>query len=90
MSAWQQGVAVSVRAPDNLFLDFRWQGVAVSVRAPDNLFLGFRLAEADFSYFCTEITSHTNVPLWGSLSSSQLSCFGIPLDMLLVGPEEGI
>ena len=68
----------------------RGQGLAVSVRALANLFLGFRPAEADFSYFCAEITRHTIVPLRGSLPSSQLSCVGIPLEMLLVGPEEGI
>ena len=50
------------------------QGLAVSVRAPNKLFLGFRPAEAYFSCFCAEITRHTNVPLWGSLPSSQLSC----------------
>jgi len=68
----------------------RQQGLAVSVRAPAKLFLGFRPAEADFCCFCAEITRHTNVPLRGSLPSSQLSCFSIPLDMMLVGPEEGI
>ena len=66
------------------------QGLAVSVRAPAKLFLGFLPAEADFSCFCAEITRHTNVPLLGSLPSSQLSCSGIPLNMMLVGPEEGI
>jgi len=68
----------------------RKQGLAVSVRAPAKLFLGFRPAEADFSCFCAEITRNTNVPLRGSLPSSQLLCSGIPLDMMLVGPEEGI
>ena len=37
-----------------------------------------------------EITRHVNVPLRGSLPSSQLSCSGIPPDTMLVGPEEGI
>ena len=59
----------------------RQQGLAVSVQAPAKVFLGFRLAEADFSCFCAEITRHTNVPLRGSLPSSQLSCSGIPLIM---------
>jgi len=68
----------------------RQQGLAVSARAPAKLFLNFRPAEADFSCFCVEITRDTNVPLRGSLPSSQLSCSGIPLDMTLVGPEEGI
>jgi len=68
----------------------RQQGLAVSGRAPANLFLDFRPAEADFSYFCVEITGHTNVPLRGSLFSSQLSCFDFPLDTLLVGQEVGI
>ena len=68
----------------------RQQGLAVLVQAPAKLFLGFWLAEADFSCFCAEITRHTNVPLRGSLPSSQLSCSGIPLDIMLVGPEEGI
>ena len=68
----------------------RQQGLAVSVGAPAKLFLGFRPAETDFSCFCAEITRHTNVPLRGSLPSSQLSCYGIPLDMMLVGPEEDI
>ena len=62
--------------------------LAVSVRAPAKLFLGFRPAEADFSCFCAEITRDTNVPLRGSLPSSQLSCSGIPLDMMLVGLED--
>ena len=62
----------------------RQQGLAVSVQAPTKLFLSFRPAEADFSCFCAEITWHTNVPLRGSLPSSQLSCSGIPLDMMLV------
>ena len=61
---------------------------SVSVRAPAKLFLGFRPAEADFSCFCAEITRDTNVPLRGSLPSSQLSCSGIPLDMMLVGLED--
>jgi len=68
----------------------RQQGLAVSVRAPVKLFLGFRPAEADFNCFWAEITRHMSVPLRGSLSPSQLSCSSIPLDMMLVGPEEGI